>query len=66
MHCPDCQQHGSRRLVVVDQSLLPVGILSVDDLVLFHETGALAIQVLSHAVASRATDLDGVLNDPHS
>jgi len=58
------QHHGIRRLVVIDQSLLPVGILSVDDLALYPETGLLALQVLSQTATSRTTELDGVLETP--
>lgn len=58
------RRHEIRRLVVIDESLLPVGVLSVDDLALYPETGALAIQVLSRLPEARGLELDGSLESP--
>jgi CBS domain-containing protein len=50
-----------RRLVVVDESLEPIGVLSVDDLALFPETCRLAARVLAHLPEGRGMELDGTL-----
>jgi CBS domain-containing protein len=58
------RHHQIRRLVVVDDSLLPIGLLSVDDIALFPETAPLAIQVLTRVPATRSVELDGLLREP--
>jgi CBS domain-containing protein len=55
------RRHGVRRLVVVDRSLEPVGLLSIDDLALRPETRGLAGELLTHVIALRSVELDGLL-----
>lgn len=58
------RRHEVRRLVVVDEALEPIGLLSVDDLALYPETGALALEVLAHVPEERGVELDGALPPP--
>jgi CBS domain-containing protein len=58
------RQHEIRRLIVVDESELPVGLLSVDDFALYPETAVLALQVLSRVTQMRSVELDGEAERP--
>jgi CBS domain-containing protein len=58
------RRHQIRRLVVVDDSLHPIGVLSVDDIALFPDAAPLALQVLTRVPATRSVELDGRLGEP--